>query len=113
MSKSQKRVRVAAVADLHCTRNSQGLFLGLFTEVNARGAGRRGRGALTNHGLPEEDQVVVRDLTAAVKSPTLAVLGNHDWHSGKHEELEQILSEAGVKVLDGDDYEVLGIGFAG
>jgi Icc-related predicted phosphoesterase len=113
MSKSQKRVRVAAVADLHCTRNSQGLFLSLFTEVNARADVLLVCGDLTDHGLPEEAQVVVRDLTAAVKIPTLAVLGNHDWHSGKHEELEQILSEAGVKVLDGDDYEVLGIGFAG
>jgi Icc-related predicted phosphoesterase len=45
--------------------------------------------------------------------PVIAVLGNHDFESGKQDEVRQILSEAGVHVLDGEACEVEGIGFAG
>src|SRR5439155_1997261 len=45
--------------------------------------------------------------------PTLAVLGNHDYHAGKQAEVEKILEGAGVKVLDGEDCVRCGIGFAG
>jgi Icc-related predicted phosphoesterase len=45
--------------------------------------------------------------------PIVAVLGNHDWHAGKQREIEQVMVDAGVHVLDGEAYEVLGIGFAG
>jgi Icc-related predicted phosphoesterase len=113
MSKNEKRVRVAAVADLHCTRTSQGLFQQLFAEINSRADVLLLCGDLTDHGLPEEAHVLARELTGVLKVPTLAVLGNHDWHSGKQEELEHIFAEVGVKVLDGDDCEVQGIGFAG
>jgi Icc-related predicted phosphoesterase len=113
MAKSEKLVRVAAVADLHCTRTSQGVFQGMFAEVSARADVLLLCGDLTDHGLPEEAHVLAREITAALKIPVLGVLGNHDWHSGKQEELEHILGEAGVKILDGDDCEVLGIGIAG
>ena len=43
----------------------------------------------------------------------MAVLGNHDYESAKHDEVSAILCEAGVDVLDGEDCEVHGIGFAG
>jgi Icc-related predicted phosphoesterase len=41
------------------------------------------------------------------------VLGNHDFESGKQDEVTQILTGAGVRVLDGDTCEIHGIGFAG
>ena len=43
----------------------------------------------------------------------MAVLGNHDFESGREDEVRQILVDAGIIVLDGDAVEVLGIGFAG
>jgi Icc-related predicted phosphoesterase len=43
----------------------------------------------------------------------VAVLGNHDFESGKQDEVKQILIDAGVQVLDGDACEIHGIGFAG
>jgi Icc-related predicted phosphoesterase len=45
--------------------------------------------------------------------PTVAVLGNHDFESGKPDEVKRILVDAGVNVLDGDSCEIQGIGFAG
>ena len=43
----------------------------------------------------------------------VTVLGNHDYESGKQAEVQQILTDAGVMVLDGDVCEVHGIEFAG
>jgi Icc-related predicted phosphoesterase len=45
--------------------------------------------------------------------PVVAVLGNHDFESGKADEVTKILAEGGVRVLDGDSCEFHGIGFAG
>src|SRR5262249_49969520 len=39
--------------------------------------------------------------------------GNHDWHAGKHQEIEKVMCDAGIHMLDGDAYEVHGVGFAG
>jgi Icc-related predicted phosphoesterase len=41
------------------------------------------------------------------------VLGNHDYESGKEEELRRMLIAGGIKVLDGSGYERDGVGFAG
>ncbi len=113
MAKTETRVRIAAVADLHCTRMSQGVFQKLFAEANVAADVLLLCGDLTDHGLPEEAQVLVKELAGVIRVPTLAVLGNHDWHSGKQQEVVDILGTAGVKVLDGDDCEVHGVGFAG
>lgn len=50
---------------------------------------------------------------ATVPVPVVAVLGNHDYECGKENEVANILRDVGVRVLDGDAYEILGIGFAG
>jgi len=41
------------------------------------------------------------------------VLGNHDFESGKADELVKILTDAGVTMLDGGSHEIEGVGFAG
>src|SRR4051794_39696521 len=109
---SNRPVRVAAVSDLHCGKNSQGQFQRLFAQIQEQADVVCLCGDLTDHGLPEEAQLLVRELTG-IKIPVLGVLGNHDFHSGKHEEVEKIFCDAGLRILDGDDCEVLGIGFAG
>jgi Icc-related predicted phosphoesterase len=106
-------IRLAAIADVHCGRTSQGALQSLFSQINESADILLLCGDLTNYGLPEEAQVLARELTAAVKIPVLAVLGNHDYESGKQNEVQQILFDAGINVLDGTPYEILGIGFAG
>ncbi|OGW41824.1 MAG: metallophosphoesterase, partial [Nitrospirae bacterium GWD2_57_9] len=68
---------------------------------------------LTDVGLPEEADVLVKDLTTYLKIPIIAVLGNHDFESGKQDQVKEILVSAGIRVLDGSFCEVHGIGFAG
>jgi Icc-related predicted phosphoesterase len=113
MSPNQKRVRVAALADLHCSKSAQGTFQPIFSQISDQADVLLLCGDLTDHGQPEEAQVLVRELTGTIKIPILAVLGNHDFHSNKQEEVEKIMTGAGVRILDGEDCEVLGIGFAG
>jgi Icc-related predicted phosphoesterase len=105
-------VRVAALADLHCTKTSQGAFQPLFARVSESADIVLIAGDLTDYGLPEEAAVLARELTA-LRIPAAAVLGNHDLESGKSVEVRQILVDAGLSVLDGDACELLGIGIAG
>jgi len=105
-------VRVAALADLHCTKTSQGAFQPLFARIAESADLLLLAGDLTDYGLPEEARVLAKELTA-LRIPVAAVLGNHDVESGKAEEVTAILVEAGLHVLDGDACELLGIGIAG
>jgi Icc-related predicted phosphoesterase len=105
-------VRVAALADLHCTKTSQGAFQPLFARIAESADMLLVAGDLTDYGLPDEARVLVKELTA-LRIPVAAVLGNHDLESGKSDEVRQILVDAGLVVLDGDACEMLGIGIAG
>jgi Icc-related predicted phosphoesterase len=110
---SPRTVRIAAIADLHVSKSSQGQFQPLFSNINASADVLVMCGDFTDYGLPEEARVLARELSTAVKIPVVAVLGNHDYEGGKESEVAQILRDIGVTVLDGEATEVHGIGFAG
>jgi Icc-related predicted phosphoesterase len=105
-------VRVAVIGDLHCTKSSTGTLLPLFARISEAADIVLIAGDLTDYGLPEEAAVLARELTA-LKIPAVAVLGNHDFESGKQDEVRRIVSDAGLAVLDGDACELQGIGIAG
>ena len=111
-SPDRRRMRVAAVGDLHVTKDSSGLLRPLFAQLAGRADVLLLCGDLTDYGLEGEAVVLAQELTD-VKIPILAVLGNHDHESGRPEKVTEILSEAGVKVLDGDSVLIDGVGFAG
>ncbi len=107
-----RKVRIGALADLHCTKTSQGQFQPLLAQAAALVDVLLLGGDLTDYGLPEEAQVLVGEL-AGLKVPIVAVLGNHDYESGKQAEVSQMMLDAGVQMLDGNACEVLGVGIAG
>lgn len=109
---SSEKVRVAAVGDLHCTKESGGTLRNFFSQVSEAADVLLLCGDLTDYGLPEETHILVEELSYA-KLPIVAVLGNHDFESGQQDQVQRILSDGGVKVLDGDACEVHGIGIAG
>ena len=111
--RAPKGVRIAAVADIHCTRNSQGAFQGLFAQIASTADILLLGGDLTAYGLPEEARVFARELAAAAKMPIVAVLGNHEYESDRHDEVRHIVEDAGVRILDGEACEINGVGFAG
>jgi Icc-related predicted phosphoesterase len=105
-------VRIAALGDPHFTRASQGALQPILTQIAESADLLLIAGDLTDHGLPEEARALAHEL-AAVRLPTVAVLGNHDYESGQQDQVRDILADAGVTMLDGDAHEVLRIGIAG
>jgi len=105
-------VRVAALADLHCTKTSQGAFQQFFGRIAEAADVLVIAGDLTDYGLPDEARVLAKEL-ASLRMPMAAVFGNHDLESGKSEEVRAVLTEAGLKILDGETCELNGIGVAG
>jgi Icc-related predicted phosphoesterase len=106
-------VRLAAISDLHYGKGSQGSLQSVFSEISDAADILVICGDLTDYGLPEEAQILARDLSSNVKIPIVAVLGNHDFESGRHLQVSDVLTSAGVTILDGDSVEIRGIGFAG
>src|SRR5258707_10798372 len=106
-----KDLRIAAMADLHVKKTGQGTFQPMFAKASEQADVLLLCGDLTDYGAAEEARVLAKELTSSLRIPAIAVLGNHDFESGKQEEIAGILTEAGVTVLDGDTTEVGGVGF--
>ncbi len=106
-------VRIAAMSDVHCGKESVGTLQSVFAQAAQAADVLILAGDLTDYGLPEEARVLAKELAAVNRMPVVAVLGNHDYEGGHEQEICHILSEAGVRVLDGDSFETHGVGFAG
>lgn len=105
------RIRIAAIADMHCGSPTDGA-LPDFSHLAEGTDLLLIAGDLTDHGLPHEAENLLKRLIA-IKVPVVAVLGNHDYEAGRHEEVREILLEGGVHILDGEAREFEGVGIAG
>jgi Icc-related predicted phosphoesterase len=108
-----RKLRVAAIADVHYGKHSRGALHDLFAKCSEQANVLLLCGDLTDYGLAEEAEELVVDLRAAAHVPILAVLGNHDFESGQPDLVRKVLEQAGVTMLDGECAEIEGIGFAG
>ena len=107
-------IRIAAMSDIHYDKKSQGALGPVFAEIVKVADVLVICGDLTDYGLAEEAQILAGDLAPIVKIiPVLAVLGNHDFESGQQDQVRQIMTGAGVTMLDGETFEIKGVGFAG
>ena len=113
MAEPGSKVRVAALADIHCGSASRGAFQWLFSYVAEHADVLLICGDLTANGLSDEAVVLAREITSAATLPIIAVLGNRDYHSDEVSALRHILAQAGVAVLDGTAVIIRGVGFAG
>lgn len=105
-------MRIAATADLHFNPQSYAKLQDQFERVRNEADLLILAGDLTNYGQPNEMEPLLNVLVR-LRIPTVVVLGNHDYESGKQEELCRMMNSAGVKILDGTAYERDGVGFAG
>jgi len=113
MTKQPGTVRIAALGDIHLGgRGLEPSLQLLFNQVSEQADILALCGDITDRGDPEEARQMAKALST-VGVPIVAVLGNHDYECGKVAEVTRILCDVGVRVLDGDAHEVLGIGFAG
>lgn len=107
-----RELRIAAVGDIHFDGSRHGTLRELFADIDRNADILALCGDLTTHGAPEQMKAFVDEL-AGVDVPIVTVLGNHDFESGAEQECCEILSSAGVHVLDGTHVIIEGIGFAG
>lgn len=112
MGKSATTVRFAAVGDIHVNRDSAGTLRKFFAQAAETADALLLCGDLTDYGTADEAKVLAEEL-ASVSVPIVAVLGNHDFESGTPEIVSEILTKAGVRVLDGEACEIEGVGIAG
>lgn len=109
-----EKLRVAAIGDLHYHNAGDDKIRSLFTEVAKAADILLLCGDIIDYGLPDEARLLVKDIGEAAKRITiLAVLGNHEYESGKADEVSAILKDGGITLLDGDACEIKNVGFAG
>ena len=94
-----RTIRIAAAGDIHAGEPLRERIERAFSGVEEYADLVLLAGDLTTHGLPEQ-AAVLADACRSLKIPVVAVLGNHDYHSGFAEEISAALASAGVTVLD-------------
>jgi Icc-related predicted phosphoesterase len=93
-------IRVAAVGDVHVDADVVGRFRPALDELGDRADVLLLAGDLTRHGSPDEARCVAQEF-GGLAVPVVAVLGNHDYHCDRVEDVVQILTDAGITVLEG------------
>jgi uncharacterized protein len=95
------RVRIAAAGDVHASEIHRERLEHAFAALDGEADLVLLAGDLTSHGEPEEAAILARAVRR-LDLPIFAVLGNHDVHGDRGEELASILGDAGVRVLDAE-----------
>jgi Icc-related predicted phosphoesterase len=93
------RVRIAAAGDVHADERTRPRIVEAFAKVEHDADIVLLAGDLTTHGRPEE-ALVLADAARPLAIPVYAVLGNHDWHESRVDEVVGVLDDAGIVVLD-------------
>jgi Icc-related predicted phosphoesterase len=94
-------LRIAAAGDLHYNEQRREEALETLAGLDARADLLLLAGDLTTHGEPEQ-AAVLAEACAQLEIPVFAVLGNHDWHANRRDELVAALADGGIRVLDRD-----------
>jgi len=91
-------IRIAAAADIHCSEPLREHITAAFEQVAPSVDLVLLAGDLTTHGEPEQ-AAVLADACRDLQVPVVAVLGNHDYHANRSDEVCAVLSDAGIRVL--------------
>jgi uncharacterized protein len=98
-SPDARTVRIAAAGDIHITDVNCERVARAFGEVDGNADLILLAGDLTTHGEPAQAELLARAVEG-VRTPILAVLGNHDWHVDCVDDLVAVLEGGGIRVLD-------------
>ncbi|RKT54021.1 metallophosphoesterase family protein [Saccharothrix australiensis] len=93
-------IRVAAVGDVHLGEDAHGRLRPALEKVGEHADVLLLAGDLTRHGTVAEARVVA-DEFGGLPVPVIAVLGNHDHHDDRPDEVTRVLEDAGITVLEG------------
>ena len=92
-------IRVAAAGDIHAGGPADERLVGVFADAAREADLILLAGDLTRHGEPDEVAALVQAVQE-IETPVVAVLGNHDWHGNRCDELIEVLREGGIRMLD-------------
>jgi Icc-related predicted phosphoesterase len=92
-------IKVAAAGDVHAGGPNDGRLKAVLADADREADLILLAGDLTLHGEPDEATALVEGVRG-VEAPVVAVLGNHDWHANRTDELVARLVAGGVRVLD-------------
>lgn len=96
-----RHLRIAACGDIHCSERNRAEVVESVAALDGRADLVLFAGDLTTHGEPEQ-AAVLAEACAVLDVPIFAVLGNHDWHVNRRDELVDALRPGGITVLDRD-----------
>ena len=105
-------MKLAAVGDLHCSRSHVGFWAPRLRPVSDEADILLLAGDLTLTGDPQELRVLLDEL-AAVSIPIIAVLGNHDYASGRARVIAESLRRARIQHLEGSTTTVGNVAIVG
>ena len=92
-------IRIAAAGDVHFTEANATASPEAFAHDRFRADLILIAGDLTTHGEPEQAALLAQAVRG-VETPIYAVLGNHDLHVNRGDELIQAVRRAAINVLD-------------
>jgi uncharacterized protein len=92
-------LRIAAAGDVHCCESRRDEIRRAIEAVDGAADLVLLAGDLTTHGEPAQ-AAVLAEACSTLDVPVFAVLGNHDWHANRHDELVAVLERGGVRVLE-------------
>ena len=95
----ETQIRIAAAGDLHCAEALRDRIARAFLLVEAEADLILLAGDLTTQGEPAQ-ALVLADACRDLSVPVIAVLGNHDYHADRRDEVVEMLTAAGVTVLE-------------
>jgi uncharacterized protein len=101
MKRSRATIRVAAAGDIHASPERRTQLQEAFAGLGGHADILLLAGDLTTYGELEEAEALAA-ACQGLEVPVFAVLGNHDWHSGRQDEIAEALEAAGVHVLERD-----------
>jgi uncharacterized protein len=92
-------MRIAAAGDVHCSEENRDAVLTAFDAIDGEVEAVLLAGDLTTHGEPEQ-AALLAEACRGMETPVAAVLGNHDLHANRADEVVEVLREAGIVVLE-------------
>jgi Icc-related predicted phosphoesterase len=92
-------LRVAAAGDVHCDETRADEVREAIAQLDPRADVVLLAGDLTTLGEPEQ-AAPLADACASLDVPVVTVLGNHDWHADRRDELVSVLESGGIEVLE-------------
>jgi Icc-related predicted phosphoesterase len=107
-----KKIRIAAVGDIHVKENDHGKWTDYFKAVSREADILILAGDLTDTGHLNEAEVLKEEIKAC-SIPIVAVLGNHDFERDQQKTIKKMLESEQVHILDGEAVVINNVGFAG